>query len=306
MKIAFMGTPDFAVSCLEKLIESDHEVVGVFTQPDKKRGRGQTISATPVKLTAVKNAIPVFQPENLKSNDALNVIENLQPDLIVVVAYGKILPKSILDLPKFGCINVHASLLPEYRGAAPIQWAIIDGKKKTGVTTMYMDEGLDTGDILLKKEISIEEDETARELYDRLSKLGADLLLETLKKLASGNLIPEKQDEDKATYSKMLTKEMAEIDWTKKAADIHNSVRGLIPWPVARTSLDGGALKIYKTRLANDEVGFPGDIKSLEPFVVHCGANTCLEILELQFNSKKRMNSADFFRGYKVKEKKLK
>lgn len=301
-----MGTPDFAVPCLEKLIKNKYEILGVFTQPDKKRGRGQKFSYSPVKELALKNNLPVFQPVSLKESESYNIIKTLNPEVIIVVAYGKILPLNILKIPKYGCINVHGSLLPKYRGAAPIQWAIINGEKKTGVTTMFMDEGMDTGDILLKSEIKIENDDTSESLYAKLSSLGSELLRETLDKLQNGKLNPQKQNEAEATYSKMLTKEMGEIDWNKSATEIHNLVRGLFPWPVAKTKLDSKTLKIFKTKVLNVIAGEPGTVKSLDPFVVYCGKNTALEILELQFENKKRMKSADFFRGYRVNETEIK
>lgn len=295
-----MGTPDFAVPCLENLIENKYEVVGVFTQPDKKKGRGQKFSFTPVKNLALENNIPVFQPDSLKEAEVLELIKNLNPELIVVVAYGKILPKNILDIPKYGCINVHGSLLPKYRGAAPIQFAIINGEEKSGVTTMFMDEGMDTGNMLLKEEIKIEDEETSESLYYKLSKLGSELLIKTLDKLQKGELNPQKQNESEANYSKMLTKEMGEIDWNKNALKIHNLVRGLYPWPVAKTKLDSKALKIFKTKVLNGVTGNPGTIRSIDPFIVYCGESTALEILELQFDNRKRMKSSDFFRGYRV------
>lgn len=301
-----MGTPDFAVPCLEKLIINKYDVVGVFTQPDKKKGRGQKFSFTPVKNLALENNIPVFQPNSLKEAEVLELIKNLNPELIVVVAYGKILPKNILDIPKYGCINVHGSLLPKYRGAAPIQFAIINGEEKTGVTTMFMDEGMDTGNMLLKEEIKIEDEETSESLYFKLSNLGSELLIKTLDKLQNGKLNPQKQNEKDATYSKMLTKEMGEIDWNKKAIKIHNLVRGLFPWPVAKTKLNSKTLKIFKTKVLNDLKGTPGTVKSIDPFVVYCGESTALEILELQFDNRKRMKSSDFFRGFRINESDIK
>lgn len=297
-----MGTPDFAVPCLEALIKSKHEVVAVFTQPDKKRGRGYKLAPPPVKELALRHEIAVFQPETLNDEEVLRVISALAPDLIVVVAYGKILPKAILALPERGCINVHGSLLPKYRGAAPIQWAVLNGEKVTGMTTMYMDEGLDTGDILLKAETQIGEDETSGELFDRLSAMGAQLLLETLQKLEKGGIIREKQDDQKATYAPMLNKSLAKVDWSKPAAEVHNLVRGLNPWPVAETTLDGKVLKIYKTKpaLLKDKSARPGAVVSLTPFVVACGGGSAVEVLELQLESKKRMSSADFVRGCKL------
>lgn len=301
-----MGTPDFAVPSLEELIKNGHEVIGVFTQQDKKKGRGQQLCAPPIKDLALKYNLKVFQPQSLKNDEIFSVIKELNPELIVVVAYGKILPENILNIPKYGCINVHGSLLPEYRGAAPVQWAVIDGKKKTGVTTMFMDKGLDTGNVLLKKEADIYEDDTAGSLYERLSKVGAELLIETIEKLEKNELVPEKQDDSKATFSSMLTKEMARIDWSKSAKSIHNLVRGLIPWPVARTELSGKTLKIYKTKVIENSFGEAGEIKGINPFIVCCGEGTALEIIELQFDNKRRMTAEEFFRGYKIKKNALK
>lgn len=301
-----MGTPDFAVPSLEELIKNGHEVIGVFTQQDKKKGRGQQLCAPPIKNLALKYNLKVFQPQSLKNDETFSVIKELNPELIVVVAYGKILPENILNIPKYGCINVHGSLLPEYRGAAPIQWAVIEGKKKTGVTTMFMDKGLDTGNMLLKKEADIYENDTAGSLYERLSKVGAELLIETIEKLEKNELVPEKQDDSKATFSSMLTKEMARIDWSKSAKSIHNLVRGLIPWPIARTELSGKTLKIYKTKVIENSFGEAGEIKSINPFIVCCGEGTALEIIELQFDNKRRMTAEEFFRGYKIKENALK
>ena len=297
-----MGTPDFAVPCLEALVKSEHEVVAVFTQPDKKRGRGYKLAPPPVKELALRHGIAVFQPETLNDEEVLRVISSLAPDLIVVVAYGKILPKAILALPERGCINVHGSLLPKYRGAAPIQCAVLNGENVTGVTTMYMDEGLDTGDILLRAETQIGENETSGELFDRLSVMGAQLLLETLQKLEKGDIIREKQDDQKASYAPLLNKSLSKIDWNKPAAEVHNLVRGLNPWPVAETTLDGKVLKIYKTKpvLLKDKAARQGEVVSLTPFVVACGGGAAVEVLELQLESKKRMSSADFVRGYKL------
>lgn len=297
-----MGTPDFAVPCLEALIRSEHEVVAVFTQPDKKRGRGYKLAPPPVKELALRHEIAVFQPEALNDEEIFYVISSLAPDLIVVVAYGKILPKAVLALPERGCINVHGSLLPKYRGAAPIQWAVLNGEKVTGVTTMCMDEGLDTGDILLKSETRIGENETSGELFDRLSVMGAQLLLETLQRLEKGDIIREKQDDQKASYAPLLNKSFSKIDWNNPASEVHNLVRGLNPWPVAETSLDEKVLKIYKTKpvLCGDKLAHPGEVVSLAPFVVACGGGSVVEVLELQLESKKRMSSADFVRGYKL------
>lgn len=301
MKILFMGTPDFAVPSLVKLIESDDDVVGVFTQSDKPKGRGYKLQYPPIKEVAIENNIEVFQPKSLKDNNVVDILTKLSPDLIIVVAYGKILPKGILDFPKYGCINVHASLLPRYRGAAPIQWSVINGEKTTGVTTMYMAEGLDTGDILKKAEIDISENETAGQLHDRLSELGAELLLETIKDLKSNSLVPQKQDDAKSCYAPMLDQEMSIIDWSKEdSREIHNLIRGLNPWPVAKTSLEGKKIKIYSSEISSNCNGTPGEIIKLDPFTIACRNNTALIIHELQLEGKKRMSSRDFINGRRL------
>ncbi len=299
MKIVFMGTPDFAVPCFEALVKSEYDIIGVFTNPDKKKGRGYAVSMPPVKEIALLNGVKVFQPKTLRSDESYEILKELAPDLIVVVAYGKILPKNILELPPMGCINVHGSLLPKYRGAAPIQWSIINGEEITGITTMYMNEGLDTGDMLLQEEVSIGENETSGELFDRLCKVGSELLIKTIKGIENGSIKRVKQRDEEATYAPMLTKEISRIDWTKNARDIHNLVRGLNPWPKAFTMLDGKVLKIYKTNVLQNVIGKPGEIKSLDPFIVCCGDGNAIKILELQFDSRKRMRAEDFFRGYK-------
>lgn len=294
-----MGTPDFSVPCLYEIVQAGHEVVGVFTQQDKKMGRRQAVCAHPVKNAATKLEIPVFQPGTLRDGEAVNVLNELAPEIIVVVAYGKILPAEIINLPPSGCINVHASLLPKYRGAAPIHRAVINGEVKTGVTTMQMDEGLDTGDILLYQEIDISEDETSGELYERLSKVGASLLVRTLAGLESGDITRVSQDGKLSTYAEMIDKTMAEIDFHKNAVDIHNLVRGLNPWPVAFTMLGDQVLKIYKTHHGIGADDLPGTVKSITPLCINCGENTFIEILEVQVSGKNRMSESDFLRGYK-------
>ena len=244
MKVIFMGTPDFAVGTLKKLIASEHEVVGVVTQPDKPKGRGKAMQFTPVKEVAVEAGIAVFQPRKVRDPEVVETLRGLNADVIVVVAFGQIIPESILTLTPYGCINVHGSLLPKYRGAAPIQWAVINGEKESGITTMQMDAGLDTGDMLLKKVVPLSLDETGGSLFDKLSAAGADLLLLTLEKLEKGELIPEKQGESPTEYAKMLTKEMGNIDWTRDAVSIERWIRGLNPWPSAYTGLEGKTLKI--------------------------------------------------------------
>ena len=305
MKIVFMGTPDFAVPCLRTLAESGHEIAAVFTQPDKPKGRGYAMTPPPVKVCAQKYGIEVYQPEKMKDGTAYEILSKIKPDMIIVVAYGKILPKDIIELPPFGCINVHASLLPEYRGAAPIQWAVLDGKKKTGVTAMYMDVGLDTGDMLLKAETDIGENETAGELHDRLSAMGAELIVKTVHEAEKGTLVREKQDDSKSCYASMLTKEMSVIDFGKTAQKVHDLVRGLNSWPSASAVLNGKRIKIHRTLITNGS-GEPGQVLSLEPFVVACGEGA-VEITELQPEGKKRMSAQAFVNGlHNVSAKELK
>ena len=298
MKIVFMGTPDFAVPCLEALIKSGYDVCGVFTQPDKPKGRGYALAPPPVKVTALENDIPVYQPTTLKDGEALTILNELSPDCIVVVAYGKILPKVILDLPRYGCINVHASLLPKYRGAAPIQWSVINGETETGVTTMYMDVGLDTGDMIMKKSCEIGENETAGQLHDKLSSLGAQLIVDTVKALENGSATREKQDDSQSCYSPMLDKSLCRIDWNQTAQQVHNKVRGLSPWPVAVASINGKKVKIHQTVKCADS-GTPGEIISLSPLTVACGCGSVI-INELQLEGKKRMDSGSFLNGHKL------
>ncbi len=295
MKIVFMGTPDFAVPCLKALIEDGNEIAGVFTQPDKPKGRGYHMIPPPVKECALSHNIEVFQPVSMKDGTALNILTTLTPELIVVVAFGKILPKEILDLPKYGCINVHASLLPKYRGAAPIQWAVLNGEKTAGVTTMQMDVGLDTGDMLMKSELTVGDNETADELHDRLSALGAELIVKTVHAAEKGELRPEKQDDSLSSYASMLTKEMSAIDFSRSAQEVHNKVRGLNSWPCASAMLNGKRLKIYRTALAKGE-GTPGQVLSTQPLIVAC-KDGAVEIIELQPEGKKKMTAAAFLNG---------
>lgn len=298
MNVVYMGTPEFAVLPLDAIIKAGHNVTGVFTQPDKPKGRGYTLTPPPVKVRALESEIPVFQPNSMKDDEALKILEELKPDVIVVVAYGKILPKAILDLPKYGCVNVHASLLPKYRGAGPIQWCVLNGEEETGVTTMKMAEGLDTGDMLLKSATKIGENETAGELHDRLSQMGADLITETLTALENNTAVPEKQDDSLSNYAPMLTKEFCKIDWNKSAQQIHNQVRGLNPWPVATAVVNGKRVKIFATTLC-DKGGKAGKVLCEKPLTVACGEKS-LVIHELQLEGKKRMKSDDFVRGYRI------
>lgn len=301
MRIVFMGTPDFAVPCLERIIESKHEVAAVFSQPDKPIGRKQILTPPPVKACAVKNGIDVFQPEKIKGSDTLEIIKEYNPDILVVVAYGKILPQDILNAAKYGAINVHASLLPKYRGAAPIQWSILNGDEKTGVTVQQMDVGIDTGDILLTKETLIDINETSEQLFDRLSIIGADALIETLDRIENNQTNPVPQPEGDFGYAKMIDRSMCPIDWNKSAIEIHNQVRGLQTWPVAITTVHGVNLKIHKTALTDitaDKAGKVVDNK--KRLVVCCGDMKCLEILELQLEGKKRMDAKSFLSGNKI------
>lgn len=299
MRILFMGTPDFAVPCLEKLIKDGHNIVGVMTQPDKPQGRKMKLTPPPVKELALQNNLEVYQPESLKNDAIKQLLEDKEPELIVVVAYGKILPKYVLDFPKYGCINVHGSLLPRWRGAAPIQWSIIAGDKTAGVTTMKMAEGLDTGDMLLKYETEIGQTETAGELFDRLALNGAELLHDTIEQIDS--IVPEVQDESKANYAHMLDKQMAQIDWSKSNKEIDCLIRGLNPWPVALTTLNGERLKVYSASLQNAS-GKAGEVlkaDSKNGLLVACGEGAML-LNEIQAVGGKRMNAKDYLRGHKI------
>lgn len=303
MKIVFMGTPDFAVPCLRNLAESEYEIAAVFTQPDKPKGRGYKMIPTPVKSASLEYDIPVYQPLSLRKGDdasnALEMLREINPDLIVVVAYGQILPKEILELPKYGCINIHASLLPSYRGAAPIQWSVINGEKLTGVTSMLMAEGLDTGDMLLKRETEIGENETASSLHDRLSIIGAELLIDTIKGIEEGSIIPEVQDDSLSSYASRITKDMSELDFSKSAKELHNIIRGITGF----TTLDGKRLKVYDsriTKISNAEIFENGTVTDTNEFIVKCGDGMGLKFYEIQPEGKKRMKTADYLRGKKV------
>jgi len=298
MKIVFMGTPEFAVPTLDALIQSEHEIAAVFTQPDKPKGRGYQMAFPPVKELALQHGIPVYQPTTLKDDAAYQLLSELQPELIVVVAYGKILPLSILELPKYGCINVHASLLPKYRGAGPIQWSILKGEEETGVTTMYMGEGLDTGDMILKKKLTILPDETADELHDRLSVIGAESLMETLPLLEAGTAPRTKQDDQASCYAPMLSKELSPIDFTKSAQEIHNQIRGLSSWPAASVMLNGKRLKIYRSKLDTEHSGTAGCLLDTKRFIVGCGDGKAIEFTEVQYEGSKRMDAGSFLRGH--------
>lgn len=296
-----MGTPDFAVPTLEALIGAGHELAAVVTQPDKPKGRGKAVLMTPVKEKALECGIPVYQPKRVREPEFLDVLRKLNPDVIVVVAFGQILPREILTLPPFGCVNVHASLLPKYRGAAPIQWAVIDGETVSGVTTMQMNEGLDTGDILEQEEISLDPEETGGSLFEKLASLGGKMILSTLKGLEDGSIIPRAQGEMTTPYAKMLTKAMGEIDWSMDAASIERLVRGLNPWPSAYTYVDGKTLKIWKARVEAGEAGNePGQVRVTKDRLLVETGNGVLSILELQLEGKKRMEAAAFLRGFSI------
>ncbi len=303
MRVVFMGTPEFAVPSLEQLIKDGHDVVGVFAQPDKPKGRGYKLAAPPVKEAALAHNIPVFQPTKMRDGEALSILQELNPDIIVVVAYGKILPKEILELPKYGCINVHGSLLPKYRGAGPIQWAVINGEAVTGVTTMYMGEGLDTGDMILKEETPIKENETYGELHDRLCIIGAHCLGETMKLIEAGTAPREVQKDEDSSYAPMLNKEIAKLDFTKPAKELQNLICGLSPWPVAYTYLDGTLLKVHRSVLASGK-GQPGELIDKKKMIVACGEGA-LEFTEVQLAGSKRMSAGDFLRGKQLQPGKI-
>ena len=301
MHIVFMGTPDFAGPCLRALLEDGHRVSLVVTQADKPKGRGHRLTAPPVKELALTSGIPVFQPTTLKNGEAAERIAAARPELIVVVAYGKILPPAILSLPPEGCINVHGSLLPRYRGAAPIQWAVLNGETETGVTTMRMDAGLDTGDMLLSSRLAIPPDMTAGELYDALADEGAVLLSRTLREMVARTLRAVPQPAEGATYAPMLDRSLSPMDWRKPASVLHNQVRGLNPWPSATTVVAGRRMKVHHSRVGDGAAAEPGRIVKLNPFTVSCGENTSLELLEIQAEGSKRMPAPDYFRGHPVK-----
>lgn len=302
MKIVFMGTPDFADESLKALVDSGYEVSAVFTKPDMPVGRKHILTPPIVKVTAEKLGIPVYQPTTLKNSEALSVLKEINPDLIVVVAYGKILPKEILELPKYGCINVHASLLPKYRGASPIQWSIVCGEKVTGVSTMYLNEGMDTGDILLKEETKIGETETAEQLWDRLSTLGAELLIKTVKGIEENTITPVKQDESQASYAPIIKKSDGLIDWNDTAYNINCKIRGLHSWPVAYTKLDGKNFKIFSAEIV-EKSGKVGEVIDGEKEIIVACKEKALKITEIQAEGSKRMSAEDFLRGKKLSGK---
>ncbi|MCI9381337.1 MAG: methionyl-tRNA formyltransferase [Dorea sp.] len=304
MKVIFMGTPEFSVGTLEALIEAGHEVALAVTQPDKPKGRGGKMQYTPVKEAALKHGIPVFQPKKVREPECVEELKQYNADIIVVIAFGQILPKEILEMTPFGCVNVHASLLPKYRGAAPIQWAVIDGEEVSGVTTMQMDEGLDTGDMLLKTEIRLDEKETGGSLHDKLAAAGAELCVRTLKGLEEKTVVPKPQGESPTAYARMLDKKLGNIDWSRDAESIERLVRGLNPWPSAYTNWDGKVMKIWEARAekrAAEAGGVPGTVISVEKdgFCVETGDGV-LKVLALQIPGKKRMEADAFLRGYEI------
>ena len=316
MRIVFMGTPDFSVPALKALVEAGHQVIAVVTQPDKPKGRGKEVQMTPVKIQAMEYGIPVYQPAKVREASFVEVLKGLEADVYVVIAFGQILPKAVLELPKYGCINIHASLLPKYRGAAPIQWCVIDGERETGITTMMMDVGLDTGDMLEKAIIPIEEKETGGSLHDKLSMAGGDLILSTLKKLEEGTLVRTPQTDEGTCYAKMLTKSLGDIDWNQDAVSIERLIRGLNPWPSAYTMWNGKTIKIWAADVIAgreaaeflSESGVPAEtgtapgtvVCSDKRGLVVCTGGGLLSIRELQMEGKKRMDTPAFLRGYPI------
>lgn len=298
MKVIFMGTPDFSVGTLEALIAAGHEVTLAVTQPDKPKGRGKSMQYPPVKEAALAHGIEVYQPRRIREPECIEYLRKYEADIIVVVAFGQILTKEILEMPKYGCINVHASLLPKYRGAAPIQWSVINGEKVSGVTTMRMDEGIDTGDMILKEEVVLDKEETGGSLFERLAKKGADLCVKTLTAIEEGTATYTPQNHEEATHTTMIKKQLGELDWTKPAQELECLVRGLNPWPSAYTHLNGKTLKIWKTTVLEKETG-------KEPGTIEVGKNTIavqtgrgmLQLEEIQLEGKKRMQTDAFLRG---------
>ena len=300
MRVVFMGTPDIAATCLQKILDDGFHVVGVYTHPDRPKNRGMKLAFSPVKEVALANDLPVYQPENFREEETVEQLRALQPDVVAVVAYGRILPQNVLDIPKYGCINIHASLLPNYRGSAPYQWAVLDGLEETGVTAMYLCRQMDAGDIIDVSKTPIEPNETAGQLLDRLAVLGADLLSKTLTDIDKGCACRCPQDESKATYAPMLDKSMCPIDWTKTACQVHNHVRGLHPWPVATAVIGGTMFKIHSTVVVDCKTTHqPGKVLALTKtgLQVACGQGV-VEIRSLQAEGGKRMAAPDYFRGH--------
>ena len=318
MRIVFMGTPDFSVPALKALVEAGHQVIAVVTQPDKPKGRGKEVQMTPVKIQAMEYGIPVYQPAKVREASFVEVLQGMEADVYVVIAFGQLLPKAVLELPKYGCINIHASLLPKYRGAAPIQWCVIDGERETGITTMMMDVGLDTGDMLEKTVIPIEEKETGGSLHDKLSLAGGALILSTLKKLEEGTLVRTPQTDEGTCYAKMLTKSLGDIDWNQSAVSIERLIRGLNPWPSAYTLWNGKTIKIWSADVTTgreaaaflSESGVPSEtgitpgtvVCSDKHSLVVCTGDGLLSVRELQMEGKKRMVTPAFLRGYPIPE----
>jgi methionyl-tRNA formyltransferase len=300
VRLVFMGTPEFACPSLRKLIERGEEILAVVTQPDRPKGRGQQLAPPPVKVLAAEHGITVLQPPKVRMPEFIEVVKGLDPDLIVVVAFGQILPRALLDIPRYGCINVHASLLPRYRGAAPINWCIINGETETGVTTMLMDVGLDTGDMLVRRAIPIDPDEDSSALHDRLAPVGAEALAETLDLLSDGRLVPQKQDDSLSSYVPMLRKEDGMIDWNSPAGAVKNRVRGTTPWPGAYTFLDGATLKVFRVRVAHGS-GRPGTVLQAgkSGIEVACGSGSVM-LEEVQAEGRKRLKAAEFLAGAKI------
>ncbi len=298
MRVVFMGTPEIASVCLKKILADGFEVVGVYTQPDRPKGRGMKLVCSAVKETALAAGIPVFQPENFREEETVEQLRDLRPDVCAVVAYGRILPQRVLDVPAYGCINIHASILPKYRGSAPYQWAVLDGLRETGVTAMYLCRQMDAGDIIEIARTPIGENETAGQLLERLAVLGANLLSRTLTRFESGPVPATPQNEAEATYAPMLDKSMCPIDWTKTAWQVHNHVRGLHPWPVATMELGGKTFKVHATKVVPGS-GRPGEILGLSKTGLHiaCGEGA-VEVLSLQAEGGKRMSTPDYFRGH--------
>ena len=302
MRVVFMGTPDIAATCLKKVLGDGFDVVGVWTQPDRPKGRGMKLVQSPVKELALANNIPVYQPENFRADEDVQALRDLNPDVVAVVAYGRILPQRVLDLPTQGCVNIHASILPQYRGSAPYQWAVLDGMKETGVTAQHMVREMDAGDIIDVATTPIGENETAGELLDRLAVLGADLLSRTLTAFAEGTVTRTPQDPAGISFAPMLDKSMCPIDWNKTAQQVHNHVRGLHPWPVATMELKGQKFKVHATRIVEGS-GQPGEILGLTKtgLKIACGEGA-VEVISLQAEGGKRMNAPDYFRGHPLED----
>ncbi|NMS90958.1 methionyl-tRNA formyltransferase [Clostridioides difficile] len=299
MKIVFMGTPDIAVPCLQKIIDEKYDILGVVTQPDKPKGRGKKLGMSQVKELAIENNIPVYQPIKARDEEFIEIMKSLNPDVIVVVAFGQILPKEILEIPKLGCINVHVSLLPKYRGAAPINWVIINGEEKTGVTTMYMDEGLDTGDMILKTEVNLDENITAGELHDKMMNIGAETLKETLKLIEEGTAPREVQNHEEFSYAPIMNKSLGNVDFSKNAMEIHNLVRGVNPWPSAYTTYNGVTMKIWKTKVLDEKsTKDAGTIIDVNKDGIKVSTkDKVLLIEEIQMPNKKRMLVGEYIKG---------